>query len=382
MTHHPQGPSRLQNLDPESGGCSAFVPSEGTNWQAETGTLQHRVWVSGEYALLGGDEALIREVEETQKFFEDAVAAGGYDGQIKREERLEIPHLNFGTTDLLVPNSKGNRILLGDAKFGWWRSADARRNLQLLNYVAFVFYNYPAVRHVRAILYQAKHRRGTVAGFYRASLPKLISRIRRIVERAQRTAVNPIDSDFTPHPVNCERCFRLNCPARLALASAVITNWAGKPVSFAQTNLLELSLEHLATLKLISGPLKTFLTALDAEVKRRAFDHGELIPGYEIRTRNGERTIVGIDAINRAVEGLQRIWNAQYPEADLFWGIAAPSLLKLSVTDLEKTAASAVPRGKAAAAIKAIGQELETLGVVTSDRLRVIAQIKEEKINQ
>ena len=41
ISHHEYGPSKLENYDPRSGGCAAFLPNPESNEKAEFGTLKH-----------------------------------------------------------------------------------------------------------------------------------------------------------------------------------------------------------------------------------------------------------------------------------------------------------------------------------------------------
>jgi hypothetical protein len=374
--HHPQPPSNLERLDPESQGCSAFEASSEGGPMAAVGSLQHVAWATNDLSLLGGDEKLIAEVVATARYFEDFPIL--FDGEELREVRLEIPHVNFGTLDLLRFNAKRNRALVGDAKFGAWSVTPARRNLQGINYAAAVFLNYPSVRRVTVAFYQAKKGTGSVHTFYSCSLPKMVSRVRRIVENAQRVLRNPQPEDFTPHPVNCGFCHRINCPARLKLASTLVTAWNGKPIALPTLDLLHLPTPQLGALKKLSNVFKTFAKAIDDEAKRRAVQEDDVVEGYELRQRWHSRTVVGSESILKATEVLNDFWDRTYSGAN---SLPLEELIKnsveLSLGKIEECAAKAAPPGEKLHSQELTFQALYQAGLVTGNQFSYLIATKE-----
>lgn len=66
---------------------------------------------------------------------------------ILKELKLSILNgLTFGTADLVMV--KGDRAIIGDAKFGWNPVEDAEVNLQGWAYAIGVFEKYPEVQMV------------------------------------------------------------------------------------------------------------------------------------------------------------------------------------------------------------------------------------------
>ena len=53
--HHPYGPSKLENYDPRSGGCAAFIPNPESNEKAEYGSLKHKALAEQDLRFLEGD---------------------------------------------------------------------------------------------------------------------------------------------------------------------------------------------------------------------------------------------------------------------------------------------------------------------------------------
>jgi hypothetical protein len=376
LEHHPQAPSILPHLDPKLKGCRVFVASRETHELAEIGSLQHRASASGDLSLLGGDETLIREVMETAEYF-GSERFRHFDGEEFRELRVELPGINFGTVDLLRFNQKGSWALIGDAKFGAWSVTPALKNLQGMNYAAAVFFTYPAVHRITVAFYMAKRREASVHTFYRVSLPKMVTRIRDVVENAQRALKDPQLADFTPHPVNCGFCHRVNCPARLKLVSQLVTAWNGKPVKLPTLNLLALPTPQLGALKRLSNVIKTCAKAIDDECKRRAIHDGDIIEGYQLTTKWGSRTVVGAEALEKATKVLLERWQESYPDRFLPLLEVMKTNIELPMAKIEECASQVAPYGDKLKAQKLVFDTLLRAGVVSGNQFSYLIANKE-----
>jgi Protein of unknown function (DUF2800) len=376
VLHHPFGASALEGYDPKSGGCYALIPRDSFHEKAQEGTNQHSALYSGDFSILEGNPELEKEVRETEAYFLSLIVAGNYSGETLREITLELPGVNFGTFDLLQFNQAKTRAFIGDAKFGAWSVTPATRNLQLKNYVAYVFENYPSVQHVKASIYQAKHRKGTVVNYTRASFPKLVARIRTIVENATRAAKTPVRGDFTPDPVNCGFCSRVNCPARIELCSTLVSAWQKKPVVLPSLNFIELSNDQIADLKKLGNAIKSFISSVDDEAKRRVIDEGATIPGYELTSRASKRIIVGVEKINQSQKVMLSAWKKAYPSVPLDVGAIVSEHCELAVGDIEELVGQVCPKGEKTRGQKLISEALNEAKLIDAPPMFYLAQIK------
>ena len=129
--------------------------------------------------------------------------------------------------------------------------------------------------------------------------------------------------------------------------------------------MLEVSTPQLAALKKLSNVFKTFSAAVDSEAKRRAFDQGDIIEGYEIAEKSGTRIVVGANNITEASKVLAKEWEKlEFPGVD--WGDYVIQNVELSIADLEKEVGKLAPRGKATLAKKIIADSLEKAGLINS----------------
>ena len=314
--HHPFGPSQVESFDPKSGGCAARIPAEGPDRShAESGTLDHLAVSSGDLAILEGDIEAIKRVEKAREFIRRIAAR--VDGEEFHEILLTLGQINFGTCDYLKFSKDGTRAVLIDLKFGYWTVASARTNLQLLNYAAAAFHTYPALTRISGFIFMARSGLVTGRNYNRRYFPLYYRKIEHVVGNAERAARDPTLTDFTPNATTCQFCARINCPARIALASALVNTWQKTPVVISQAfSLTKIDLDQLGALKRLGGALKAFCTAVDVEAKRRAIDEGNIIPGYELKERSGTRTILGPN-IQLAATVIQDAWSQLYPETEL-----------------------------------------------------------------
>ena len=369
--HHEYGPSKLENFDPKSGGCAAFMPDKETNEKAEFGTLKHTATSTRDLSILGGDANAEAEVTRVIDFIEGFKEAYP---DVHSELTLKTEKI-FGTLDHLGLNAKQTQGVIIDAKFGAWSVTTARNNLQGWAYVLLAFNNFPTLKRIKVVFYAAKTGLHTEHTFWRHRLPAMEKRIYGIIESASRVKEIPMPGDYTPDAINCSYCIRLNCPARLGMLGGLVTQWTGKPVELPHLNLLEVTTPQLASLKRLSNVFKKFSSAVDDESKRRAFA-GDIIDGYEIAEKSGARTVTGAINITQANKVIVSEWN-DLEFADFNWGDYFLANVELSVADLEKEIARQAPPRSKAAAQKIIIQALESAGLINASQVFFLRAIKE-----
>src|SRR5215471_16903650 len=370
--HHKFGPSTLENYDPRSGGCSSFQPGPGGE-AAEVGSTKHLALLPGNEEVLEGDSVALEQVDRVKEFIE----AQKLPGSTEYRELTLKDDLFFGTLDYL--GIVGTRGLIVDAKFGAWSVTPAKRNLQGIGYVVLAFHAYPQLKRIRIIFFMARDGTFSEATFYRYRLLELETRLHRIVGRATRIAEQGPrgPDDFHPDAVNCSFCVRLNCPARLAMCSALVTQWTGKAVNLAHLDLFKLSLPELSALKRLSIVFKNFASAIDSEAKRRAFDEGAIVEGYEIREKSGPRRILGAAQIAQAAQIADSEWNTLVGTNNETWKKYILEAVELSVGDLEKTLCKLGPRGRSTAVKNKVIEELEKAGLISANPVFSLLAIRE-----
>lgn len=391
--HHPYGPSALEMYSPQHGGCPHVIPHGGTNPMAQAGSLQHEVSVSGDYSRLGGLTHLEDEVkwarEQIDRLYEegfkDQLFGGAYDRKFDGEEYVEttmgIEGLNFGTVDRLRYSADGMRAIVIDLKFGNWPvtpihtpHAFGGSNLQLFNYAVYAFFlkeQIPAT--VTVALIHVKTRTVSTHIYNRRQCYLMKRRIAKIIERAEMVKTKPEIVGFYPNPSNCSWCERINCPARLDLASSIVSLWKKEPIILPRPELLTISTEQLGLLKSFVNTLQQCIDAVNEECKRRAFDQDDVIPGYEIKQRSGKRRIVGADNISAACNLVMSKWPEWFPGVPLDLSKVAMELTELGVNDIEVAAQRAAPKGKVLRAKELVAEVLNTPELVQNNAVYYLA---------
>lgn len=401
--HHPYGPSILAGYSPQHGGCGNLIPHKGTHPLAETGSLQHSVSVDGNYERLGGLTKLEEEVRWArvqidrlyEEGFKDEKFGGREDRKFDGEEFVEttfgIPGLNFGTVDRLRYSADGTRAIVIDLKFGAWpvtppkgRPRGGKRggggNLQLLNYAIYAFFlKNPMPHSVTVAIVHAKSRTVMTHVYWRRSVYLLKRRVAKLILRAERGKTDPASIGYYPNSLNCSWCDRINCPARLDLASSLITLWNQEKVVLPRPDLLNVSTEQLGVLKTFANALSRCVDAINEECKRRAFDEDDLIPGYEIKTRSGKRRIIGANNISEACNLVMSEWPKWFPQSPLDLSQVALELTELGVDDLEQAAQRAAPKGKMLRAKELVGRLMNNPLVQNSAVYYLAAKIPKQE---
>jgi hypothetical protein len=372
ISHHEYGPSKLENYDPRSGGCAAFIPNPESNEKAEFGTLKHKALAEQDLRFLEGDSKAENEVVRVLDFINSTKAEYPV---VYSELTLKTKEI-FGTLDHLGMDSSQKKGIIVDAKFGAWSVTTAQKNLQGWAYCLLAFHAYPSLRKIKVVFYAARTGLHSEYTFWRYRLPAMEKRIYGIIDRAIKAKEAPTPEDYTPNAINCSFCTRLNCPARLALLGSLVTVWTGKPIELPHLDLLALSTPQLAALKKLSNVFKTFSAAVDSEAKRRAFDQGDIIEGYEIAEKSGTRLVVGAEQITAASKLLAAEWEKlEFPGVD--WGDYILKNVELSIADLEKEVGKLAPRGKATLAKKIVADALEKACLVNASKIFYLSAIKE-----
>ena len=372
VAHHPYGPSKLENYDPRSGGCAAFVNNPVGNEKALSGTLKHLAVSTGDLSVLEGDTFAEEEVSRVTEFMDSTRKEYP---EVFREITLKTEKI-FGTLDHIGLDPKQTKAVIIDSKFGAWGVTPARCNLQGWAYCVLAFNHWPSLKRIKIIFYAAKYGTHTEHTIWRHRLPALEKRVYRIVDRAIQVSENPAPRDYTPNAVNCSFCQRIACPARLALMGTLVREWTGRPIELPNLNLLEVTTPQLAALKRLSNVFKNFASAVDNEAKRRAFDEGDIVEGYEISEKSGTRTVVGAKEITDASKVLAAEWD-KLNFAPYDWGDYLLKNVELSVADLEKTIGKAAPQGKATLAKKILIGALEKACLVNANKVYYLQAIKE-----
>jgi hypothetical protein len=210
---------------------------------------------------------------------------------ILKELKLSILNgLTFGTADLVMV--KGDRAIIGDAKFGWNPVEDAEVNLQGWAYAIGVFEKYPEVQMVDVVFAQPRLNSVSRHAFFRSSdLDRLKVRVSTVIARARHQP-----PELNPTEYACLYCgAKATCTALHKKALIISSKFS--PLT-PDGELIDLyNPDQLATpdlrgkAEILRRVLEPWCEKVRRENVKHALETGEDIPGFELKSRAGRRSV-------------------------------------------------------------------------------------------
>jgi len=287
--------------------------------------------------------------------------------EVHQELRLAIMGLTFGTADLVLVN--GAYAKIGDAKFGWNPVEDAETNLQGWAYATGVYEKWPSVDYVEVVFAQPRLDSISRAHFYRkADLERMKLRIAAVIARAK----DHKPEDLKPSEFSCLYCgAKATCTA-LHKKALVISS---KFVELApDKELLDIyNPDQLATPELrgkaeiLRRILEPWCEKVSKENLKHVLETGEEIPGFEVKSRAGRRSVSDPQITWELVK------DRMTPEE--FAGVT-----EVSVAQLLKAYSDKAPRGSKEKLKQEIEDRLTDAGILQGgDEIRYLQRIKDKK---
>jgi hypothetical protein len=270
---------------------------------------------------------------------------------ILKELKLSIlDGLTFGTADLVMV--KADRAIICDAKFGWSPVEDAEINLQGWAYAIGVFEKYPEVQMVEVVFAQPRLNSVSRHAFFRtADLDKMKLRVSTVIARAKHQP-----PELNPTEYACLYCgAKATCMALHKKALIISSKFS--PLT-PDSELIDLyDPEQLATpdlrgkAEILRRVLEPWCEKVRKENTRYALETGEEIPGFEIASRAGRRSITNPQLTYDLVK--DRLTPEEFA-----------SVCEVSVAQLLKTYSSKAPRGAKEKLKQEIEDKLDEAGVL------------------
>lgn len=387
-THHPFGPSKLQNLE----ACPCYESLNSGSEKARLGTLQHTVVETGQDDMqLSDDEAAaavecIEFFEEKKKLWEaarlQAACAlseqlagddchpdahwGDADAQVPAVMELSELYLPIddeqvegfvGTTggylDKALIDHTGQHAILMDWKFGAWQVEKADNNLQGIAYALGIFKAYPKVECVEFYFKQPHINSISHAVFARDDIPKLYLRVLTVVERAKSAREAGDFSMALPTTPVCLFCKHLaRCPAVAEKIISVARKFS--PVEVDSLDLTPTKVhapEEAASGLRLAGIVEAWAKAFKSLVTDRVLRGGPLPDGYELTSRSTREVINS--------ERFREIVLAFLSEEEYRSIVPTPA-----ITTVEKIISDKSPRGQKSQNLAAFAAATEDSGAI------------------
>jgi hypothetical protein len=339
--HAKHSPSALAAKEICPGYKSDSTPSKAS----DEGTRCHLALETGDDTGLDPEQLqVVSMCREYVAGVEADVRAHG-DLRVMREVRLKIAGgLTFGTADHVIVSGGGVNADLIDFKFGRKAVADAEVNAQMQCYALGLLELIPTLRVVRVHILLPRRDEVSTAHYTRADMPRLRLRIETIIARASLPDPELKVTD------NCLWCGRkATCAALHRMALSAASRYADElalPQEIHASRIEDPAMmaQALTTAKVLDGWCES--------VRHHALQmrlNGTEIPGYELRTRSGARSITDALAAWGAVR--DRV------SPDRFIACCDVSLPKL-----EDVIAESAPRGSKTKAKQNLTESITAVG--------------------
>lgn len=362
--HHEFSPSQLAYRE----ACPGWQPEEGEHSpQAAEGTMMHKALETQDLKGLNEEQtrcvSLVSDLFATMK---EELDKPDTQTEVHQELQLQIMGLTFGTADLVLVN--GEYAKIGDAKFGWTPVEDSETNLQGWAYAIGVLEKWPSVNYIEVVFAQPRLDSVSKAHFYRkADSERMKLRIAAVIARAK----NHKPEDLRPSEFSCLYCGAKATCLALHKKALVISN---KFIELApDKELLDLyNPEQLSTPELrgkaeiLRRILEPWCDKVRKENLKHVLETGEEIPGFEVKSRAGRRS----------VSDPQITWELV---KDKLTPEEFAAVTEVSVAQLLKAYSDKAPRGSKEKLKQEIEDRLTDAGVLQgSDEIRYLQRIKEK----
>lgn len=327
MTKHARySPSKLADIE----ACPCWTDSpqddDDQNDAAAEGTMLHEACETGDMTKIETDEQQ-GAVDNALAYVNAIIAKIPGKPEIRKEVRLELKGITFGTADVLIIDRVGKILHVFDYKFVRTSVAHAEHNLQTQAYGAAALERFPSFNGVITHIVAPRIGDFTWCAFDRGLLLSVRERISDIITAAADPFKTPIAGE------QCRFCgVKGRCPA-LAETAVALTRGAGllpMPNEFLPERIV--SPEDRAKAMLLTRVLPDWISAVKQMNTAAVLEYGEEIPGFSLRRRAGTVSIKDPSAVLDAV-----VSTLGYTHEDLLIsGTATISLSKLADLMMEK----------------------------------------------
>lgn len=293
-----------------------------------------------------------------------------------REVRLAVnagTFSTYGTCDRLF--IKGTAAVAADYKTGRGKIDDAEENWQCFAYTSGIFQKYPDVQTVDFYFITPQRNEISHAHFTRRELGKLLRDIDTVLATATHVHGSYWDKGIAPPPDVlrqdkdvCRFCrFAERCPKNRALAAHIAVCY--KPdivLPEAIHGSDNDSPEQIALMMKVIPIVEAWASGVKKKAKYMAIEQGIELPGFEVSTRAGKRTITDAAAAF-SIASERGVTAEQFLSA----------IKSVPVGDFEDLIAGTAPRGTKQSVIESAMADLYAKGgLKVSDETHTLSEIR------
>ena len=374
--HAKYSPSSLKY----SAHCPGYKPKDDTNPAAEMGTRIHEALETGDWSGLQSDWE--HSLAQACANAEDRLVAQPFGNRAftaHSERRLGIDligHSTFGTCDKLDFTSKDGRLQIA-YKTGKGAIDEPADNWQAKAYVAGAFQRFEHLDTIHFYFIAPQRNEVLYDTFHRPDLPELVEDLSGVIINAQEVrgeqeakGTLPVER-LNPGVKVCDYCANAGtCPALGKMALEVAQKYAQQsdgslevPENVHGSDCRDPG--DMARMLKLAPMLEQWASGVKFAARKMMIEDGIDIPGYELKTKSGSRTITSPLAAYGVVQN------------DVTIAELLDLLGKVPVGVYEKLVMSKAPRGEKKKEARRVMAELEELGAVSrSAPSEVISEIK------
>lgn len=290
--HAQYSPSSLELLEL----CPCFEQdNSGENLAAKDGTRLHRAAETRDLSLCQ-DEDEENAVQRCIDYEDNVLDNRTEDCVVQREVSLLIEDMTKGIGDVVMVDGSDAELI--DWKFGYTPVTPAKDNVQMQGYVLGVFTMYPDVDNVTVHIVGPRIDYLSTHKYNRLDCDAIRDRIQRIIQSCEAE-----DKTETPSEKGCKYCGRkAECKALNSVALTVGRGLGLPMPSEFEAGKLILP-EDRARAQVLSYILEDWAKKVRELNAKAAVEDGIEIPGFEIRSKRGRRTVVDVfTAVKRILE--------------------------------------------------------------------------------
>lgn len=212
-----------------------------------------------------------------------------------------VPRDNF--IDRFALHKDGIKAGVIDWKFGQNKQTPAEDNMQGMGYVVGILWKYPRVMEVEVVFHYPKLDYTSTATFNRGDMLDYLTTLAEIKVKSKEWPAHLETGD------HCEWCGRkTECPAMIANIATARSRMDDWPASLDPSKLVATDGEDMRKMLKIASLIEGWAKSVRARAYKMVNEEGFDIPGFEMVTVSGKRSLQGVDhTVAAVVETLEEM---------------------------------------------------------------------------
>jgi len=351
--HSKYSPSMLEHLEV----CPGYEKESGDNIFSLEGEMMHKACETGKLDKL--DPEQLGCVQKCLDYIFNLTSADRKLFMDKKEVRLDVEGMTWGTADRLIVHQDGSASLV-DFKFGRNPVDDAETNLQGWCYALGTFYKFPKIKTLVVHFLLPRRDEISTAEFARNSelATQIRLRIKTVIARRKEYEARPSDDMLNARIANCLYCgAKAKCQKLHSIAFKIAQKYDETfdiPEEVHSSQIQDPN--EMAKAKAIANVMDRWAGSVSEHALQMVLS-GTEIPGWELKTRMGRLRIQDAAAAFTAVK-------------NLFNGITLEEFVcatSVSKSALDKFVSDRAEKGEKSRSVQELNEALIETGIGVRD---------------